>query len=283
MIIASVARVVLLQNANEAITAQDFRQYGKYSALSTMWSFLDVNLSVAVTCVPALKPLFTRWLPKLFKNDTSMEIRNHFTTDYSSSSPVKRPGDKDYSETTLQVHEITLNELLSVPTAAEVGASSFATAPGDVEAPAQAEAKEMEASGTDVDFVVLKERSTLHDIPGSQSWRYLWRTAFLYALVGFTTSFPEALTRNAKTQDYISSSVELLDRNVFYGAYLVAPALVAYTMIRQFSFKGTSISGLLVLAVGCLIFWPVAILGRTPGGIGVSYFTIGAGMSIQYA
>ena len=166
---------------------------------------------------------------------------------------------------------------------ADIGASAFATVHGDVEASAPEESKEMEVTGTDVDFVVLKERSTLHDIPGSQSWRYLWRTAILYALIGFTTSFPEALTRVAKTQDYISSSVELLNRNVFYGAYLVGPSLVAYYMIKRFSFKGCSITGLLILAVGCLIFWPAAILGPTPAGIGISYFTIGAGKSIHYA
>ena len=244
-------------------------------------------MSIAVTCVPALKPLFTRWLPKLFRGDStskdSSKRESNTSTEFCSSSPVKGAGDKTYSENTLQVSEITFNQMFSIPNAADIGAASFATAPGDVEAPAPAESKEAEAIGTDVDFVVLKERSTLHDIPGSQSWRYLWRTAILYALIGFTTSFPEALTRSAKTQDYISSSVELLNRNVFYGAYLVTPALVAYSMIKTFSFKGCSISGLLILAVGCLIFWPAAILGPTPGGIGVSYFTIGAGKSMHHA
>ena len=286
MIIASVSRVVLLQKADEAIMSENVRDYGEYSALSVVWSFVDVNLSVAITCVPALKPLFVRWLPKLFGGDTttrqSSKLRSSTTTEFSSPSPLKGAGDKSYSENTIQVAEISFNDMFSIPTAAEIGASSFATAAEDVEASARAELKEMEVNGTDVDFVVLRERSTLHDVPGSQSWRYLWRTAILYLLIGFTNSFVEALSRAAKTQDFISSSVELLNRNVYYGAYLVAPSLVALNMIKRFSFKGCSISGLLILAVGCLIFWPAAILGPTPGGIGVSYFTIGAGKSMQY-
>ena len=248
---------------------------------------IDVNLSVAVTCVPALKPLLARWLPRLFRGDTTpkenVTPRSRTTTDFSSSSPVKQANDKIYSNNTLQVTEISFNQMFSVPTTTDIGVSSFAAIPEDVEASVPAEPKEMEVTGTDVDFVVLKERNTLHDVPGSQSWRYLWRTAILYALIGFTNSFAEALARAAKTQNHISSSVELLNRNVFYGAYLVGPSLVAFTTIRIWSFKGTSISGLLVLAVGCLIFWPAAILGPTPGGIGVSYFTIGAGKSMQHA
>jgi hypothetical protein len=252
---------------------------------ATMWSFVDVNLSVALTCVPALKPLFARWVPKLFRGEMSSKDssrrQSHTSTEYSSSSPMKGDGDKAYSETTLQVHEISFADMFAIPTANDIGASSFATAPGDVEASAPEEAKEMVATGTDIDFVVLKERNTLHDISGSQSWRYLWKTAILYLLIGFTNSFVEALTRVARTQDVISSSVELLNRNVFYGAYLVGPTLVASIMIRLFSFKGCSITGLLILAVGCLVFWPAAILGPSLGGIGVSYFTIGAGKSMH--
>lgn len=248
---------------------------------------IDVNLSVAVTCVPALKPLLTRWVPRLFRGDTTTKDnstpRSRTTTNFSSSSPVKRVEDKAYSNNTLQVTEISFNQMFNVPTTADIGVSSFAAIPEDVEASVPAESKEMEVTGTDVDFVVLKERNTLHAIPGSQSWKYLWRTAILYTLIGFTNSFAEAISRAAKVQDHISSTVELLNRNVFYGAYLVGPSLVAFTTIRIWSFKGTSISGLLVLAVGCLIFWPAAILGPTAGGIGVSYFTIGAGMSVQHA
>ena len=221
----------------------------------------------------------------MFRGDTtnkdSSGARSHTTTEVSSASPMKGDGGKSYSETTLQVQQISFAQMFTQQTsAADIGASSFATAPGDIEASVPpGEAKEMEVTGTDVDFVVIKQRNTLHDVPGSQSWKYLWRTAILYTLIGFTNSFVEALTRVAKTQDYISSSVELLNRNVFYGAYLVGPPLVALNMIKHFSFKGCSISGLLILAVGCLIFWPAAILGPTPGGIGTSYFTIGAGKS----
>jgi len=40
MIIASVSRVVLLQKANDAIMADALQQYGEYSALGVMWSFI---------------------------------------------------------------------------------------------------------------------------------------------------------------------------------------------------------------------------------------------------
>jgi hypothetical protein len=261
---------VLLQRAAVALKSNDGATFRKFSTLAVLWSFLDVNLSVAVTCVPALKPLFLRLIPSLFKQDTSSS-----KPDPEVVSPPVTPHDQEqeFSGKTLQVTQMSFNAMLSVPTADQIGTAAFANTVA-AERPSYSEDEDQ---GANLNFVEARRRFTLHSVPAGQSWKFLWTTSILFMIVGFANSFVEALTQNARAKQVITREAAFLNRAVFYGSYMVAPPLVAFPVMRIWSFKGCSMTGLLVFACGCLIFWPAAILGPSNEAIAFSYGVIGSG------
>ncbi|KAI9035927.1 uncharacterized protein KD926_002592 [Aspergillus affinis] len=64
----------------------------------------------------------------------------------------------------------------------------------------------------------------------------------------------------------------------YFGAYFVCPLTISGWILRRFGFRLTFITGLVVLAVGCLIFWPSGVK-KSFGGFCGSMFIVGAGLS----
>jgi hypothetical protein len=253
-----------------AVSSEDWAGYAKFSILAALWTFVDVNLSVAVTCVPALKPLFLRLIPSLFKTDAiaSKPSAGAVTPPDKSPNP-----EQEYSEKTLQVSQMSFNAMLNVPDSTEIGTSAFAEA---MEAK-RASCSDEESQGANLNFLEARHRFTLHSVPASQSWKFLWTTSILFLLIGFANSFVEALTQCAKAEQVITKDFAFINRAVFYGSYLVAPPIVALPIMKRWSFKGSSMAGLLIFALGCLIFWPAATLGPSNAAVAFSYGIVGSG------
>ena len=64
----------------------------------------------------------------------------------------------------------------------------------------------------------------------------------------------------------------------YFGAYLVCPPTVSGLILRRLGFRATFMTGLAVLAAGCLLFWPSG-LHRSFGGFCGAMFVVGAGLS----
>ncbi len=65
-----------------------------------------------------------------------------------------------------------------------------------------------------------------------------------------------------------------------YGiGYLLGPLLCGYWVLTRAGFKATFITGLGILTIACLAFWPSAVLLSYPGFV-VSTILVGAGLSI---
>ncbi|KAL8404567.1 hypothetical protein RB594_009427 [Gaeumannomyces avenae] len=66
--------------------------------------------------------------------------------------------------------------------------------------------------------------------------------------------------------------------SAYFGAYFICPPTISGWILRRSGFRVTFMTGLAVLAVGCLLFWPSG-LRQSYGGYCGSMFVVGAGLA----
>jgi len=64
----------------------------------------------------------------------------------------------------------------------------------------------------------------------------------------------------------------------YFGAYAICPPTISGWILRRFGFRVTFMTGLAVLAVGCLLMWPSGVKNSFGGFCG-SMFVVGTGLS----
>lgn len=66
--------------------------------------------------------------------------------------------------------------------------------------------------------------------------------------------------------------------SAYFGAYFICPPTISGFILRRYGFRVTFMTGLSVLAIGCLLFWPSGVK-KSFGGFCGSMFVVGAGLS----
>ncbi|KAF2702353.1 MFS general substrate transporter, partial [Pleomassaria siparia CBS 279.74] len=98
---------------------------------------------------------------------------------------------------------------------------------------------------------------------------FLW--GFAYGLLDVLNShFQQLLTIDATRSAGLSAS--------YFGAYFLCPLTISGWILRRFGFRVTFMTGLAVLTVGCLLFWPAGVK-ESFGGFCGAMFVVGAGLS----
>ncbi|KAF2203496.1 glucose/galactose transporter [Delitschia confertaspora ATCC 74209] len=98
---------------------------------------------------------------------------------------------------------------------------------------------------------------------------FLW--GFAYGLLDVLNShFQETLNIGPSRASGLSAA--------YFGAYFLCPLTVSGWILRRWGFRITFMTGLAVLAVGCLLFWPSGTKSSFGGFCG-SMFVVGAGLS----
>lgn len=64
----------------------------------------------------------------------------------------------------------------------------------------------------------------------------------------------------------------------YFGAYFLCPPTISGFILRKWGFRVTFMTGLCILAVGCLLMWPSGVYSSFGGFCG-SMFVVGAGLS----
>lgn len=100
----------------------------------------------------------------------------------------------------------------------------------------------------------------------------------LFFLWGFAYGLLDVLNSHFQTLLSISKSESSGLQAAYFGAYFLCPLTISGWILRRFGYKITFITGLLVLAVGCLMFWPSGVKGSFGGFCG-SMFIVGSGLS----
>ncbi|PGH13520.1 hypothetical protein AJ80_06270 [Polytolypa hystricis UAMH7299] len=98
---------------------------------------------------------------------------------------------------------------------------------------------------------------------------FLW--GFAYGLLDVLNShFQQALDITASKSSGLQAA--------YFGAYFLCPLTISGWILRKYGFRVTFMTGLAVLAVGCLLFWPSGVK-KSFGGFCGSMFVVGAGLS----
>ncbi|KAF7589654.1 hypothetical protein BBP40_003988 [Aspergillus hancockii] len=304
--VVDVIRIAYLQNAatSRQILLREIHlqdpggdDFNWYASLSFMWSVVEVNVSVMCACVPSLKPLVARIIPKMIRD-----------TDGSTTVPdVPTVGPLDIPEIAEPEPLPTLSAA-SIPRPSQAGSNRDKPSPSgngtnssrrdadnaidireflmageplnqDAEANTTITTTSYPPSITFFDFVNMKKPANMLKLSNKESIAPISLTTILFFLWGFAYGLLDIL--NNQFQDIVRlDSWRSLGLNaVYFGGYFIGPPLVGRTVLKHWGFKSTFITGLCIYACGTLIFWPSAVLSSYSAFI-VSNFIVGFGLAV---
>lgn len=120
----------------------------------------------------------------------------------------------------------------------------------------------------------MKTQDTL--VNPSYKSTFIWVT-FLFFLWGIPNNLNGILIKQFMKSFELSIFQASLVQSVFYIGYFVF-ALPAAMLMKRYSYKTGLISGLLLFTLGCLLFWPAALLGSYSFFL-FSLFVIASGLT----
>ncbi|KAJ5683872.1 uncharacterized protein N7477_000217 [Penicillium maclennaniae] len=100
----------------------------------------------------------------------------------------------------------------------------------------------------------------------------------LFFLWGFAYGLLDTLNSHFQTTLNITATESSGLQASYFAAYFICPLTISGWIVRRYGFRVTFMTGLAVLAVGCLLFWPSGVK-RSFGGFCGSMFVVGAGLS----
>ncbi|KAF9887832.1 hypothetical protein FE257_009492 [Aspergillus nanangensis] len=311
--IVDVIRIAYLQNAATSrqialrgIHLQDGHgdDINWYASLSFMWSVIEVNVSVMCACVPSLKPLVARIIPKMIR-DT--DDSSHITpAEQPAEAPAESPQVPDVPEMIEPLSptlsppgpppraETNMNRKNSIPSGsgssdspkepnAPVGMMEFLAAPEpilqDAEANTTATSTSYPQSITFFDFVNMKTPTSMLKLSNKESIAPIALTTVLFFLWGFAYGLLDILNNQFQEIVRLDSWRSMGLHAVYFGGYLVGPPFVGRTVLKHWGFKATFITGLCIYACGTMVFWPSAVLTSYSAFI-VSNFIVGFGLAV---
>ncbi|KAL4763216.1 putative MFS monosaccharide transporter [Aspergillus foveolatus] len=276
--VVDVIRIAYLQEATTdreiALRQIHIQNYGGedfawYASLSFMWSVVEVNVSVMCACVPSLKPLVARLVPKLIRDSSGGTQTNPSDPPLPPSGPSQmQVADAIFSDSL----DPRLTEIATGPT--------VATTHTDPEANTTTHTSTSDPrSMTFFDFVNMKKPANMLKLSNKESIAPNAITTVLFFLWGFAYGFLDILNEQFQQIVRLDSWRSLGLHCVYFGGYLVAPPLVGRPVLKHWGFKSTFITGLCFYACGSLIFWPSAVLTSYSAFL-VSNFITGCGLAI---
>ncbi|KAJ5934752.1 Major facilitator superfamily domain general substrate transporter [Penicillium verhagenii] len=285
---AAISRQVALKSIHlQNVGTADFSWYASFSF---MWSAVEVNASIICGCVPSLKPLVARILPKLIKgtNDVSDPTPHRYATgeppiaipplaEIQDSGSTQTPDSKGSgpSETRHSISgrrrssnaPVTMLDFLGHPP----------TGPHDTESNAQTGSSYPNI--TFFDFVNMKSPESMLKLNNRESIAPIALTTLLFFLWGFAYGLLDILNTQFQTIVQLDSWHSLGLHGAYFGGYAVGPLLVGRPVLKIWGFKSTFITGLCIYACGTLVFWPSAVLTST-AAFTVSNFIVGFGLAV---
>ncbi|GLI76934.1 hypothetical protein PoHVEF18_005212 [Penicillium ochrochloron] len=291
---AAISRSLAVKSIHlQGNTAADFSWY---ASLSFMWSVVEVNVSVICGCVPSLKPLVARLIPKLIRDtdDPYTSPRNNYATGENqvavpspavipgsiNASPAVSPSDSNGSKRsqTRSGSTITRRQSSNAP----MGILDFLGEPGNAHTDTEANTHTSASYPPDItffDFVNMKNPESMLKLNNRESIAPIALTTLLFFLWGFAYGLLDILNAQFQTIVQLDTWHSLGLHGAYFGGYVVGPLLVGRPVLKTWGFKSTFITGLCIYACGTLVFWPSAVLAST-AAFTISNFIVGFGLAV---
>ncbi|RHZ73473.1 hypothetical protein CDV55_108337 [Aspergillus turcosus] len=297
---AATSRQIAVKDLHYQSAAGD--DFSWYASLSFMWSVVEVNVSVMCACVPSLKPLVARLIPKLIR-DT--DENTHKTGDHYLSPSIEPPATVSQGAIAVPVN-IPPSSSQSGSTRNKVSRSGshssgsvadgrgtqsvpmdvleFLRSPESVRHDAEANTATRTSTSspqsiTFFDFVNMSNPPSMLKLTNKESIAPNALTTILFFMWGFAYGLLDILNSQFQQIVRLDSWRSLGLHAVYFGGYLVGPPLVGRTVLKRWGFKSTFITGLCIYACGTLIFWPSAVL-TSYSAFTVSNFIVGFGLAV---
>jgi len=263
-----------------------------------MWSVIEVNVGIICACVPSLKPLVARILPRMIRDTDdathesppgpqiqSGEAPAILRTELGLTTPRLNP-QSSQSGTTGTKRSQSGSGSSGNGTGNSSGQQDLLdflttpdTTPRDVEASAAFTSDSSPRNITFFDFVNMKTPESMLKLNSRESIPPIAITTILFFLWGFAYGLLDILNSQFQSIVNLNSWDSLGLHGAYYGGYLVGPLAIGRPVLKKWGFKSTFITGLCIYACGTLIFWPSAVLTSFSAFI-VSNFIVGFGLSV---
>ncbi|KAK8224540.1 major facilitator superfamily domain-containing protein [Phyllosticta capitalensis] len=292
-----VVRIAYLQSASESRLREiqynedsgNTRNYEEtdfswYISFSFMWSAIEVNVGIMCGCVPALKPLVSRFVPRILRDagDTvhSLTHRRETFTNVDMANAQRLPSVADSTSPQLPQSEASQPEdpveaidFLTTPDMNELPriertATALTNSTRHTEAPAH----------TFFDFVKFKQKKSLVQMSAQESIFPIAMVTILFFVWGFAYGLLDILNQQFQSIARMSRGQTISIHSMYYVGYLVGPLTFGRILLKRCGFKACYIVGLCIYACGTLIFWPSAVLTSYPAFL-ISNFIVGLGLS----
>ncbi|KAF1987898.1 MFS general substrate transporter [Aulographum hederae CBS 113979] len=256
----------------------DFSWYASYSY---MWTAIEVHVGMMCACVPALKPLVSRFMPHA--------LRNKGDSNYGTgTSPFRHAASDEVPSPRADAVDFQTNALTgpTVETARgredSIGIMDFLTTPDMSEMPPAARTSTYATTAASgpafFDFVNVKQKKSMVYMTNKESFFSVAMVTVLFFLWGFAYGLLDVLNSHFQVIARMSAGQTIGIHSAYFGAYLIGPLTFGRLVLKHWGFKACYIVGLVIYACGTLIFWPSAVLTSFPAFL-VSNFIVGLGLS----
>ncbi|CRG85501.1 Glucose/galactose transporter [Talaromyces islandicus] len=294
---AATSRVQMIHRTQSVgLTSKLGQDFSWYGAFTFMWSAVEVNTGIMCACVPGLKPLAARILPRMIKGSTDISPQRASYGGYNTSAN-RAPSwsARRASEEATPARQRQSLHPGSGHNGTETSPSPRAEAPEDIIDMSyflshSGPSDDLESSTVEesygpmnvsrfFDFVNMKKPKSMLAMNNKESIPPVALTTILFFMWGLGYGFLDVLNDQFQMIDHLNIWAYLGLHAAYYGGYLVSPLAVGRVVLRRWGFKATFISGLCIYACGALIFWPSAVLTSFPAFI-ISNFIVGCGFGV---
>ncbi|KAL9621050.1 MAG: hypothetical protein Q9160_004435 [Pyrenula sp. 1 TL-2023] len=288
---ASFSRARTVESGNKNSRVVQEQEYSWYAAQSFMWCAVEVNVGIICGCVPSLKPLFARFLPKFIKSTSDPVSQREKSGSAYASGSVDNDRPKGSPP---QGNEITNPAAFKTPTNVERdpgdGEMGFLDFLHDAEGEAPVSRSTTIATSTSrpptgrrgslnfLDFYNVNKPKNMLKTTNRESFVPIALVTILFFLWGFAYGLLDIL--NAQFKVVVNMNTGQSDglHAAYYAGYFAGPLTLGHFIFKKYGFRATMMTGLVIYAIGTLVFWPSAVLTSYPAFV-VSNFIVGFGLS----
>jgi hypothetical protein len=265
-----------------------------------MWSAVEINVGIMCACVPSLKPLVAKVLPKLIKGSGDDITTNLPSSKKTTTVPCTPSSDPRATSTTAPVVHLlpggsgnaesgSKNSVSGPDSSHQVRQDDFVDLAGFLNC---SETPNRDADNsflpgpsrslqniTFVDFVKVQRTKSMLEMNNRESILPLAFVTILFFLWGFAYGLLDILNQQFQAIVKVDVWHSLSMHAAYYAGYLIGPITIGRYVLIRWGFKATFMTGLCIYACGTLTFWPSAVLTSFPAYT-VSNFVVGFGLAV---
>jgi len=266
---------------------EDVTDFSWYSSFSFMWSAIEVNVGIMCACVPALKPLVSRYMPKMLRDDGDM------TEKHSSL---------DQGVTAQNARMVEMHRIPSMPEPAwlerhpssepiedpNMNMMDFLTTPDMNEFPDHLQRSQTMLTNSTrntsrhsqnfFDFVNMKGKKSFVQMTNRESLFPVIMVTILFFIWGFEYGLLDVLNAQFQKVSHMSPAQTVSIHGAYFAGYFLGPLTFGRMVLKHYGFAACYTVGLAIYAAGILIFWPAAVLVSFPTFVVVNIL-VGLGLS----